>query len=128
MVSYLCARFHNGEMAQGLTLSVFSSQAMDGSVAMFSLKGVPRPPVLTKRTEMAYMPQASTSEARISQSSSHRPACREMRSEIRTPTTAVTRMATGVRAWIIHSSPRTGVSDSILTRLGSVPTVVKKGR
>lgn len=69
---------------------------------------------------MAYMPQDKTREARMDQSSSHKPVRLENLSEKRTPTTAVTNTATGVRTWISHGSPRTRVPDDISW---SVPTL-----
>lgn len=104
-----------------VTLRRFPIQTIDGSVAILILNGVPFPPISTDKTDMAYMAQAKTIEARINQSSSQNPVRLESRREKRTPTTAVTNTATGVRTWISHGSPRMCEPDDILW---SVPTLV----
>ena len=104
-----------------ITLRRCPNQTIDGSVALLTPKGVPIPPISSLRTDIVYMPQANTSEARMNQSSSQKPARLEILREKRTPTTAVTNRATGVRTWISHGSPRTSEPDGISW---SVPTLV----
>lgn len=103
------------------TLKWFRNQLIVGSIALLTLKGVPIPPISSLRTDIVYIPQEKANEARINQSSSQKPARLEYRREKRTPTTTVTSMATGVRTWISHGSPRTRGLDGILW---SVPTLV----
>lgn len=95
------------------TLKKSSMKAPDGSVAMFSSKGVPIPPNSTHRTDIIYKPHTKTNEAMMNQSSNQRPARLENLRKRRMPTTAVTSMATGVRTWISHGSPRTCEPDDI---------------
>lgn len=103
------------------TLKKSSIQTIDGSVVRFSSKGVPIPPNSTQRTDKIYKPQTKTNEASMNQSSYQRPARLENLRKRRMPTTAVTSMATGVRTWISHGSPRTCEPDDISW---FVPTVM----
>lgn len=123
---FLFSLFAGSYMCLGVSRPLFTlrrcpSQLQDGSVALLTLKGVPIPPISSLRTDIVYIPQEKISEARINQSSSQMPVRLENRRKKRTPTTAVTNMATGVRTWISHGSPRTRGPDDILW---SVPTLV----
>lgn len=104
-----------------LTLKRCPNQTIDGSIALLTPKGAPIPPICTSRTDKVYMPQENTREARMNQSSSQKPVRLESRRAKRTPTTAVTNTATGVRTCISHGSPRTCEPEDMLR---SVSTLV----